>query len=264
MSNSFLLIGSAKSGKSTFLAVNYFLLQSVERKQQIFLEENDKVTANILLEWQEQLNEGLFPKRNKIQENYPLNLSLWLSRKKQIKINNYDVSGELYNKFDPRSESSFDESPLEETEEEKLIDELIKDSLIHVVIINANIVKNEKLLRIHDDFYHFILNRIRALTKYKYNDFIPVILVFTKIDALELDNTFNPVLFAKKFFPKTYKQYNFFFSSKAYKKGIFACSIGEVEGNSEDDTSKIRKFEPKGYMEVMDLIINIIQKENKS
>lgn len=258
MSNSFLLIGSAKSGKSTFLAVNYFLLQSVKRKQQIFLEENDNVTANILFEWQEQLNEGLFPKRNEIHENYPLNLSLWLSRKKQIKINNYDVSGELYNKFDPKSEPS-----IEETEEEKLIDELIKDSLVHVVIINANIVKDEKLLRIHDNFYHFILNRIRALTKYKYNHYIPVILVFTKIDALELDGKFNPVLFAEKFFPKTYKQYNFFFSSKAYRKGIFACSIGEVEGSSEDDTSKIIKFQPKGYMEVMDLIINIIKKEEK-
>jgi hypothetical protein len=256
MSNSFLLIGSAKSGKSTFLAVNYFLLQSVERKQQIFLEENDSVTAKILFEWQEQLNEGLFPKRNEIHDNYPLNLSLWLSRKKQIKINNYDVSGELYNKFDPRSESS-DESSIEETEEEKLIDGLIKDSLVHVVIINANIVKDEKLLRIHDNFYHFILNKIRALTKYKYNDFIPVILVFTKTDTLELDGTFNPILFAKKFFPKTYKQYNFFFSSKSYKKGIFACSIGEVEGNSEDDASKIIKFQPKGYMEVMDLIINM-------
>jgi len=258
--NGFLLIGNPESGKSTFLAVNYFLLQSAPLSSKIFLEADDDETANILYNWELDLNEGKFPKRNKIKDNHKLELSLWLSPKRCIPIYNYDVSGELYGKFDPSLGKEF----IVEEKEEKLIDDLIINSLVHVVIINTRVSKNSELCREQDMVYNNILIKIRKLTKYQYNKFTPLIIVFTQTDSLDLNSKFDAISFAQQYFPKTYKQYKFFFSHQNKKDMFFGCSIGEVEViEGEKDKTRIKHFNPEGFKEIMDLIIHILTKGKK-
>lgn len=258
--NGFLLIGNPESGKSTFLAVNYFLLQSAPLNSKIFLEADDNKTANILYNWELDLNEGKFPKRTDPRDKHKLELSLWLSPKKCIPIYNYDVSGEHYSKFDP----SLGKESSVKKEDEELIDDLIINSLVHVVIINTGVSKNPELCREQDMVYNNILIKIRKLTEYQYNKFTPLIIVFTQTDSLNLNSKFDAIPFAQQYFPKTYKQYKFFFSHQNKKDMFFGCSIGEVEViEGEKNEIRIKHFNPQGFKEIMDLIIHILIKGKK-
>lgn len=241
--NAFLLIGSAESGKSTFLAVNYYLMQAMSSQKKFFLESGNDRTAEILFDWETALNHGNFPERTKIT-NTDLKLNLWLSPKKKIKIDNIDVSGELYNRFNPLIKKT------ELSEEEEEINDIIKNSLLHVIIIDSTTVKNIEDLRYHDFFYNNILTNIKKICQYEHGKHTPVIIVFTKLDKISKELT--PTEFAERYFPKTYKQYKYFFNKN--NSLIFGCSIGDVENE------KIKNFNPKGYTEIMDVIIKIILK----
>ncbi|KAA3618962.1 MAG: hypothetical protein DWQ05_06240 [Calditrichaeota bacterium] len=261
------IIGSAGCGKSTFLAVNYFLLQSQDNEFGIYLEPapTSKFTTRQLIEWEEQLDDGYFPKKSPAtaEKMTTLELNLWREFDDDpLGITDFDPGGEIWDVFNPI---------LDDTQLDEDIKYYIKSSKGHLILIDVNEAGKQ------DNFYRSILANIRELMpEYRRSEHKPVVIVLTKVDKKADINNFDPLTFFEKEMPKTSNFFNRFFArDRNLEDLIYPCSIGAVSEqhdllhiNSEStkhETMKnkksirIKSFNPIGFNEPLFYIFDEIE-----
>ena len=244
MKHAIAIIGAAGAGKTTFLAINYYLFQ-INSPNGITVEADPahRDTAKLFHEWESKFNQGDFPRKSQIDPITKLYLNFW---KEDIKVSivDLDPGGEIWDIYNPGLEAS---TPLTEEMTTYLV-----SSLGYIVIIDSEKAHKQ------DSFYKNILINIRdSMPGYSLRNYKPVMLLFTKTDKLEMSNTVNIYEFAKKAMPKTINHYMHFFSSLYDGPLLFGCSIGDVEqvGNEQ----KISKFTPEGFVEPLLTMFQIIE-----
>lgn len=224
------IIGVSGAGKTTFMAVNFYLFTT--KPPLGYLVEpncNHNNTANILNNWIDCLNRGDFPdptiNKSELHVNY-------YKKGKKIDLVDYDLPGEIWDVYNPYLNNSGN-----------LLDDHLNyftNCQGYLLLIDSSKATEQ------DTFHHNLIINIKEKFNNERSNLKPIVVVFTKIDKSE-EKISNPTEFFRNNMPRTYNQFNFFFQPRNTTPRVFFTRIGKVV--NEDNKVTLKNFNPSGFKE---------------